>query len=179
MKKDIRIESGIRSVPLGKSRDYTGEVFGCVRVLRYVGKNEESMTYWKCECLECGKISYRERCNIDGSFPTSCQCRKRRPSKIVKEERYALVVLNTPKTPDSVQVKIDKRLICVAKGVAWYHDKYRSRRGTAVSSTGKQLSRAIWEHHYKVKLSSKTWIRFKNKDSLDCRLKNLIEHQIS
>jgi hypothetical protein len=47
-----------------KRQDLTGQVFGTIKVLGYVGVNKDYQHYWKCQCIKCGNFSEKRTSGI-------------------------------------------------------------------------------------------------------------------
>src|SRR4029078_11465438 len=56
-------------------RDLTGQTFGHLTVLEYVGNNKHRMAVWKCRC-DCGKEMQTLRGTLVTGNTISCGCHK-------------------------------------------------------------------------------------------------------
>ena len=62
---------------MGKFEDLTGQTFGYLLVLEYVGKNKSGNSLWRCRCLCCGN-EVIVAANHLKSGQQSCGCLKRK-----------------------------------------------------------------------------------------------------
>lgn len=61
--------------PTGPLIDLTGERFGRLEVVRYVGQNEHRVSTWECKC-DCGNTIEATQQNLIGGRTKSCGCLK-------------------------------------------------------------------------------------------------------
>ena len=67
---------------MGQIKDLTGQVFGTLQVLQ-LEKILSHRTYWKCKCLNCGKIVIKRQDNLKKA--ESCGCLKQKNAKHYKD----------------------------------------------------------------------------------------------
>jgi hypothetical protein len=54
-------------------KDLTGQKFGRLKVLEFIGKDKHKRALWKCEC-ECGNIKVVASPNLINGYTKSCGC---------------------------------------------------------------------------------------------------------
>ncbi len=58
---------------MGKFKDITGQRFGRLVVLKYLGQDKHSHSLWLCEC-DCGNETILPKCKLTTGWTKSCGC---------------------------------------------------------------------------------------------------------
>jgi hypothetical protein len=76
--------------------DLTGEKTGRLTVLKYLGRNESSRSFWLCKC-DCGNILKVREDGLKNGHSKSCGClQKEKVSKLSIETKTTHNMSNTP-----------------------------------------------------------------------------------
>lgn len=122
-----------------KTEDLTGRVFGKLKVIESIGKQENGRIYWKCQC-SCGALVNVSGHNLKNNNVQSCGCLKKDLS-VKKAEKMAQLVLEGCVDGTNVRnLKNKKRRTNTSgiKGVCW--DKARNKWLAQIMFKGKNYN---------------------------------------
>lgn len=74
---------------MGKKKDLTGQTFGYLSVIKYIGNNKHNKALWLCKCLNCYNFKIALSSNLINKKTMSCGCYRR--EKLSKNRKDNLV----------------------------------------------------------------------------------------
>jgi len=72
---------------MGKVIDLTGQSFGCLTVIKQVGKNKHNRAIWLCKCT-CGKDTVVVGSSLKNGYTRSCGCLQKEAVSKPKTEEH-------------------------------------------------------------------------------------------
>ena len=102
---------------MSKAIDLTGQRFGRLTVVEFVGTDKRGNALWKCKC-DCGNETVVRYSNLKSGHTTSCGCfRKEMASKSIKKQNQILCKEGT--LICTLTAKKSKANTSGVKGVSW------------------------------------------------------------
>jgi len=110
---------------MSKFQDLTGQTFGRLTVINFLGKDKSGNLLFKCQCI-CGKIKINQSGALKAGIVTSCGCyQKEVAAKLCKSRQIHGEAVNGIFSPEYIAYRAMKHRCYVKSDVRW--ERYGGR----------------------------------------------------